>query len=116
MESTIFVRYLDRNWQVCRYQWSGGTAALLLRNPETGGVLPASLEVTRLPGSPNEAHVPDADGLVAALENAGVVKATEVSGRWMGMNVRKCVVVHPELVRPECRAPHREPGKERERA
>ncbi len=96
---TIKVIYLDREWQVIRGKWPNGTAALLLQNPETGGVIPASIQTSRLVGPSDEAYVPDERGLLKALENAGVVEATEVSGKWGSLTVWKCQVLRPELER-----------------
>lgn len=107
----IKVVYLGREWQVIRGKWPNGTAALLLQNPDTGGVIPASIQASRLVGPPDEAHVPDERGLLKALENAGVVTAGEVSGRWGRLTVWKCRVLRPALEKAHTQEPLRPRGR-----
>lgn len=99
------VQFAGRDYEVIRGNWPSGSAALLLVNSITGRALPASLDVGRTPRTPQEIFVPDHDGMVETLEQAGIVRRTNETSRWLSLQVRVCELIHPELIRCSTQTP-----------
>jgi hypothetical protein len=97
--SDIRVRFANRDYTVVHGRWPNGSAALLLKNVETDGLLLISRPYGRLPRDSNETFVADNRDLVNALEEAGVVRKTSRAYEVERDTVRMCRVVHPELLR-----------------
>jgi len=95
----VIVDFNGKSYGLARGIWPDGSAALLLMNPDTNGISAASAFMDRLPRGPNEAFVPEIEGLIKAFEDAGVVKPTSVVHQLHGSRVRLCEVIHPDLVR-----------------
>jgi hypothetical protein len=99
-KTEIKVTFAGREYGLIRGRWENGSAGLLLQNPETGGVFPVSIMGGPLPRGSNDAFVPDVDGLVDALEKSGVLRSTSFVTTVERLKVRRCELIHPELIRP----------------
>ena len=100
-QTDVKVRYQEVDRDVVRGTWPSGSIGLLLVNPETGGALPATVDPGRSPRHPNEVFVLDVDGLVKALEDAKIIKATDAVEQRLDGRIRACELIHPELKCPE---------------
>jgi hypothetical protein len=97
--SSIPVRFAERDYMVVHGTWPDGSAALLLQNVQTNALLPISRPYGFLPRAANEVFIVDDVKLIAALEDASVIRPTSQSHTPDRDKVRLCHVVHPELVR-----------------
>jgi hypothetical protein len=97
-DARVPLTYMGREYEIDRGFWSNGSGALLLINKETGAGLPASLQGPT-PQHPNEALVVENDGILKTLEDAGVGRATPEVTKWLNLTLRRCEIIHPQLIR-----------------
>jgi hypothetical protein len=114
------VRFADRDCVVEKSRYTNGRPALVLNDPRDGEqIAVATVNLPDVPAGPNEVFIKDYSenaGMLAALEAAGVVRATGDVARSGFVTIPRCELLPPfrerslaEMVAEKSAAPASEP-------
>jgi hypothetical protein len=93
----VSIKLFEREYDLAFGRQASGANWLAAVNKDTGAILPLT-PVDRQSTPGNAVDVLDVENIVPVLEAAGVIKRQGPSEVSWGFKLRRCEIVHPELI------------------